>query len=128
MNQSGVIRAVARREAFPIVTVHRTMRALFSTKAKHGVIVECLCLGEKVILPGFGTLYIEVRDAQNYRDPVTGELRVSPARHLIKFRTSESLQALLDASFNPRIGAPPCSGKEPAPLLPRSPDSLLDNE
>ena len=95
MNQSDVIRAVEERRPD---TVERTLEALFSVHEEIGVIVEQLRLGDKVVFPGFGTFYTEDRKARKFRDPRTGHLCTSPSRRLIKFRPSESLQALIDGS------------------------------
>ena len=96
MNQRDVIRELANRGPDELVVVERTVDGLFSVHGKIGVIIEQLCLGQKVVFRGFGTFYIEVRKPRDYRDPRTGQLCTSPARPLVKFRPSESLQALLD--------------------------------
>lgn len=57
-----------------------------------GAITEALVNGEKVALPGFGTLEVRDRAAKEARNPQTGAVIKVPARKAVAFKPGKALK------------------------------------
>lgn len=64
-------------------------------KAMETIITNQLAKGEKVALPGIGTLKTQHRKARPARNPKTGESAMVPERRAIKLTVSTSLKATI---------------------------------
>ena len=56
-----------------------------------GHIAGSLQAGNKVVMPGLGTLSVSVRAARSGRNPATGEAIDIPEKNAIKFKAAKSL-------------------------------------
>ncbi|MFH7321408.1 HU family DNA-binding protein [Desulfurivibrio sp. D14AmB] len=57
-----------------------------------GAISGALSQGDKVALPGFGTLEVRERAAKQGRNPQTGEIIQVPARKAVAFKAGKTLK------------------------------------
>lgn len=65
-------------------------------KATLDTFTEALAEGERVFLPGFGTLAPVARSARRGRNPKTGEALSLPAYNAIKFTAAKRLKEALN--------------------------------
>jgi DNA-binding protein HU-beta len=73
------------------VQAHETVHAL----TRH--ITQALLAGDRVSLPGLGSLSVGVRKARSGRNPRTSEIIHIPERKVVKFSVSSQLSATLNS-------------------------------
>ncbi|SFK18927.1 nucleoid DNA-binding protein [Desulfomicrobium apsheronum] len=65
-------------------------------KALYAIIREALAQGQKIPLPGLGSLSVTLHAAHMGRNPRTGESIAIPARRRVHFKAAKGLQQLLN--------------------------------
>jgi len=83
MNKTQIIEKVAEGNKISKTMVARVINRALS------VIQESLSRNEKVTIRGFGTFYMVLRGAREYRNPRTGERVKVPAKWVLRFRASK---------------------------------------
>lgn len=86
MNKTQLIEKVASKVGISKAAAERTINAMTDE------IGEELASGGKVTVTGFGTFYVNKRDAREGVDPQTGERITIPATETPKFRAGEGLK------------------------------------
>lgn len=56
------------------------------------IIVDKLLVGEKIVIPNFGSFYIVQRKARRCRNPQTDEIVEVPAKKAVKFNSSDYIK------------------------------------
>lgn len=88
-----LIKDISKDTQQPQGTVKTILSEFLGTAMRH------VSEDERVVLRGFGTFYAKEKKARRYRDPRTGEIRVSEAGTAPAFRPSKAL--LRDTNPNP---------------------------
>lgn len=74
------------RKPLTVVLTHRVLTSVFNA------IAEDVLHGGRVVVPGFGTFYLQRRAARRIRNPATHDLMVIPETIGIGFRCSRSIK------------------------------------
>jgi DNA-binding protein HU-beta len=95
MNKNDLVDAVARRCDLSKAKAWEAVEAIFSSQPGMGIIASALAHGEKVTLPGFGTLAMRARPSRVGRNPKTGARIVIRAGTRVTFRPGRVLSGRL---------------------------------
>lgn len=60
-------------------------------------VVDGLCQGGQLVLPGFGTFTVKERPARTCRNPRTGDKMVVPATNVVRFKPSTSFKSAINS-------------------------------
>lgn len=93
MNKSQLIDHVAGTTGAQKQTVDAVVDAVFET------IADCLAVGEKVTIHGFGAFKRHLRPARTYRNPRTGEPIEKEASFDARFASYEELEKRVNEQF-----------------------------
>ena len=88
-----LVKSISEKKRLSPETVGSVLSEFLGTAMRH------VSEDERVVLRGFGTFYAKEKKARRYRDPRTGEIRVSEAGTAPAFRPSKAL--LRDTNPNP---------------------------
>lgn len=86
MNRKGLTRTVARKSDYTFAQCDEIIRLAFQ------VITGELNGHGHVMIPNFGTFYVEEKDTTIYHNPVTGKETIIAARKYPKFRSAPALK------------------------------------
>ena len=86
MTKADLISKVAKDTGITKATAAKLLNSLFSN------ISQDLKKGQKIVLPGFGSLSVAKRAARKGRNPQTGKEISIPARKVVKFRPGKTLR------------------------------------
>ena len=89
MNKQELIKDIAERGEFTKADAEAALKAV------QGAIAAVLVNGDKITLPGFGTLKVVETAARTGRNPQTGEPVEIPAKRKIKFNPTQALKDLV---------------------------------
>ena len=89
----SLIKSISEKKGLSPETVGSVLSEFLGTAMRH------VSEDERVVLRGFGTFYAKEKKARRYRNPRTGEIRVSEAGTAPAFRPSKAL--LRDTNPNP---------------------------
>ncbi len=93
MNRSDIIATLARRlPHLPASVLELTVKLLLEHMA------ETLASGERIELRGFGAFSVKQHPARIGRNPMTGELVVVPAKHIVRFKPGKNLRERVDVT------------------------------
>ncbi|MBQ9587640.1 MAG: HU family DNA-binding protein [Bacteroidales bacterium] len=83
MNKTELISALAEKAEITKVDAGKAFNALME------VTKEQLKKGEKISLIGFGSFYVQKREARKGKNPRTGKAIKIPAKEVLKFKASK---------------------------------------
>lgn len=83
MNKTELISALAEKAEITKVDAGKVFNALME------VTKEQLKKGEKISLIGFGSFYVQKREARKGKNPRTGKAIKIPAKEVLKFKASK---------------------------------------
>ncbi len=92
MNRGQLARALARRLSWSVIDAKRAVDLLFGSEHGHGLIVDALDRGERVVISGFGTFRIRLRLARRIRNPGRPGWMTITAGREVRFRPGASLK------------------------------------
>lgn len=87
LNRAVMTRVIAETHGLSHAEAREILDTMFDSISAH------LCEGGSVSFHGFGTLVVKPRDGHVYVDPVTGQRKVAPPRHFVRFSVSRKLQS-----------------------------------
>jgi len=87
MNKSRFVSLVAEEMEIPIYKAKEAVDGIIDTLS------FCLAEGESVQFIGFGTFSVKERKAHKGRNPSTGKSIDIPAKNVVKFKASKSLNS-----------------------------------
>ncbi len=88
-NQAEIVGRMARASG---ISHEKAEQALV---AYYGVVAGSLAAGQRVRMPGIGTLSAKPTEAHEARNPRTGDKIIVPAGHKVKFAAALALKDLL---------------------------------
>lgn len=83
MNKTDLIAAIAEKAGMTKVDAAKSFNALIEVTKNE------LKKGTKISLIGFGSFYMQKRDARNGKNPRTGKAIKIPAKEVLKFKASK---------------------------------------
>lgn len=96
MNKTELVKSVAAASGMTNVDAAKAVNAIFET------IAECLQNEQIVSIPGFGTFMLKERKARIGYNPRTKEKLKIPAKKVVKFQPSRSLEPFAKSRSNQR--------------------------
>lgn len=86
MNKKELVEILAANNDMTKAASGKVIDAIFD------VMTSALTKGEKVTIPGFGTIEVRDRAAKQSRNPRTGEMVQVPAKKAVVFKPGKSLK------------------------------------
>lgn len=90
MNKTELVKSVAAANGMAITDATRVVNATFD------LIAASLQSGQHVAIPGFGTFMLKERKARIGHNPRTQETLTIPAKKVVKFQPSKSLENFME--------------------------------